>query len=179
MSRAPGGSRVTSRPSIRIAPTSGCSRPVIRRRVVVLPAPLGPSSTTNSPSFTVNDSSRTASTVPKRLLMLCRLTSAMAGAPKIRGADRRAACGVKQRQPLGTEVETDGLPDPDMKTRRQPRRDAAVRRVYGDDLGGAEIFRAEHAPLDSRRVGKADVLRSHAKHQRTVGARLANFRNSH
>jgi hypothetical protein len=47
-------------------PRSGISRPAIRRSVVVLPAPVGPSSTTNSPSATVSDRSlMTAVTSPK------------------------------------------------------------------------------------------------------------------
>src|SRR5271166_6586009 len=177
MSRAPGGSRVTSRPSIRTAPASGCSSPVIRRKVVVLPAPLGPSSTTNSPSFTAKDRSRTASIVPKRLLMLRKLTSAMTGASKIRGLDRRAAHRVEQRQALSAEVEPDGFADPDLQARWQPCRNAAVGRVDGDDLGGPEIFRAEHAALDRGGIGEADVLWPHAQHQRSGSARLAYLGN--
>ena len=41
---------VTSRPPITTLPRSGRSSPAISRSVVVLPAPVGPSSTTNSPS---------------------------------------------------------------------------------------------------------------------------------
>ena len=38
-----------SRPSIRISPVCGCSKPATSRRMVVLPLPLGPSSVRNSP----------------------------------------------------------------------------------------------------------------------------------
>ena len=51
-----GGSPVTSRPSIKTMPASGRSRPATSRSVVVLPAPLGPSSTMNSPSLMVKRS---------------------------------------------------------------------------------------------------------------------------
>ncbi len=43
------GSPATSLPSIWIAPSVGCSKPAIIRRVVVLPQPLGPSIVKNSP----------------------------------------------------------------------------------------------------------------------------------
>src|SRR5579883_1976438 len=50
MSRAEGGSLVTSSPSINICPPSGISRPAIQRSVVVLPQPDGPRKTMNMPS---------------------------------------------------------------------------------------------------------------------------------
>ena len=45
-----GGCRVTSTPSIRIRPASGVRSPAIRLSSVVLPAPLGPTMPTASPS---------------------------------------------------------------------------------------------------------------------------------
>ena len=56
--RRPGGS--SRRVSLRgrsTAPSSGCSSPVIRRNIVVLPAPLGPTSPTFSPGLIWNDAS--------------------------------------------------------------------------------------------------------------------------
>src|SRR5215210_2481932 len=50
MFRSRGGLVVTSRPSMTIVPESGASRPQIRRRIVVLPPPDGPSRTKNSAS---------------------------------------------------------------------------------------------------------------------------------
>src|SRR5215211_6260816 len=50
MFRSRGGLVVTSRPSMTIVPESGVSRPQIRRRIVVLPPPDGPSKTKNSAS---------------------------------------------------------------------------------------------------------------------------------
>ena len=65
---AAGTSSVTVRPWISTLPRSGRSRPAIRRSVVVLPAPVGPSSTTNSPFAIESERLRTASTAPKLLL---------------------------------------------------------------------------------------------------------------
>jgi hypothetical protein len=47
-----GGRAVTSWPSRHTRPAVGAMKPAIMRSVVVLPQPLGPSSTTNSPSRT-------------------------------------------------------------------------------------------------------------------------------
>ena len=44
-----------SLPSSRILPPSGRSKPAIRRSVVVLPHPEGPSSEKNSPAWTAVD----------------------------------------------------------------------------------------------------------------------------
>src|ERR1700675_1208126 len=57
-SRARGGTRMprsgddTTRPPMAISPEVGCSSPATQRRVVVLPQPEGPSSTTISPAAT-------------------------------------------------------------------------------------------------------------------------------
>ena len=51
-SRAAGVSSVASLPSRCTDPASSFSRPAIARRVVVLPAPDGPSTTKNDPSGT-------------------------------------------------------------------------------------------------------------------------------
>ena len=63
-SRSAGTASVTIRPWISTLPLSGRSRPAIRRNVVVLPAPVGPSSTTNSPLVIESERLRTASTAP-------------------------------------------------------------------------------------------------------------------
>ncbi len=94
---------VTSRPLIEIEPPSGRSRPAISRSVVVLPAPLGPSSTTNSPLLMAKDRSRTASMRPKRLLTWRRATLAMADAPMACGPDCRTGLRIEQRQTIGPE----------------------------------------------------------------------------
>ena len=51
-------------PSTRTAPDVGARKPSSISMVVVLPAPLGPSTATISPASTVNDTPRTASTSP-------------------------------------------------------------------------------------------------------------------
>src|ERR1700753_1410696 len=50
----------TTRPPIAISPPVGCSRPATQRKVVVLPQPEGPSSTTISPAGTAKLTPSTA-----------------------------------------------------------------------------------------------------------------------
>src|SRR4029453_3034877 len=57
-----------SRPSSRIAPPLGSTKPAIICSVVVLPQPEGPSRETNSPFSTPSVRPSTAAWVPKRLL---------------------------------------------------------------------------------------------------------------
>src|SRR3954454_23250684 len=56
-----------STPSSRIAPESGISKPAIRRSVVVLPEPEGPSMVKNSPWPISRSTSSTAATSPNCL----------------------------------------------------------------------------------------------------------------
>ena len=53
-------------PRMTIWPSSGWSRPAIRRMVVVLPHPLGPMTERNSPRNTSRSTVSTAVTLPKR-----------------------------------------------------------------------------------------------------------------
>src|SRR6185437_10429381 len=165
MSRVPGGSRVTSRPLMATVPASGCSSPEINRNVVVLPAPLGPRSTTNSPWLIASERSRTASTGPKRLLTSRTTTLAMSGAPIRCRSDRRSGPRIKQRQCLGSERESDYLADFDWRARRQPRLDATLLRLNGNDLRRPQILGAENTTAHRCRIGKQDVLRPHAQHE--------------
>src|SRR5476649_2536137 len=50
----------TTRPAMLITPSVGCSRPATQRKVVVLPQPEGPSSTTISPAGTAKLTPSTA-----------------------------------------------------------------------------------------------------------------------
>src|SRR5271154_3465978 len=59
----------TGRPSKRISPLSGTSRPLMQRSSVVLPEPLRPMMATTSPLSIVSDTSSSATCVPKRLQM--------------------------------------------------------------------------------------------------------------
>src|SRR6202050_315433 len=175
MSRVPGGSCVTSRPSIEIEPASGRSRPVTSRSVVVLPAPLGPSSTTNSPSLMANDKSRTASIDPKRWLTWQSATLAMACASVARRPDRRTGPRVEQRKRVGAKRQPNDLADLHRQARRQPSFDLTLLGVDSDDLRGAEIFRAEHAAAHRRSVSKADVFGTHTQHQRPRSLCFTDF----
>lgn len=58
--RAPAGSVATSIPPVRATPEVGRTRVVRIPMVVVLPAPLGPSSPNTSPAATENESPSTA-----------------------------------------------------------------------------------------------------------------------
>src|SRR5258706_1231109 len=58
-----------------IAPESGCSRPAIILRVVVLPQPEGPSRPKNSPRSTSSDTSVTAGVLSKRFQRFLRVRS--------------------------------------------------------------------------------------------------------
>src|SRR5262249_53123216 len=182
MSRVPGGSRVTSRPSMKTVPASGRSRPVTSRSVVVLPAPLGPKRTTNSPSLTASERSRTASTWPKRLLMCRSETLAMGFALLANGWPARRLNGhsglrVEQAQGTEAERETYRLADLHRHARRQPRLDRTLLGHDGDDLGRSQILGAENAAAQRRCVREPDVLRANAQHQRTALRPLADFRN--
>jgi hypothetical protein len=55
-----GGTRDTSEPSSRIAPSVGVSNPAIIRSVVVFPQPEGPSIEKNSPDAMEKSASATA-----------------------------------------------------------------------------------------------------------------------
>jgi hypothetical protein len=63
-SRSAAERRVTSRPPIRIWPSLAISSPAMRRNVVVLPQPEGPSRVTSLPGSIVNETVSTAVTVP-------------------------------------------------------------------------------------------------------------------
>src|SRR3954451_25489545 len=118
-SRAAGGSFVTSRPPIDTRPRSGRSSPATSRKVVVLPAPVGPSSTTNSPSATVRVRSPTAAFRPKLLLTESSRISAMRRLLVERGAQGPAGALDEEGKLLGAEIETDLLPRADRSSRRQ------------------------------------------------------------
>src|SRR6185312_13850096 len=104
-SRSAGASPVTSRPSIWIEPISGISNPAIRRNVVVLPAPVGPSSATNSPSLTVSDRSLTACVLLNALETVLISTLATRASLVQHGADRTARLLVEDRERIGSKVE--------------------------------------------------------------------------
>src|SRR6201999_3492423 len=77
MSRSLGGTSLTRSPPIMISPSVMSSSPAIIRKVVDLPQPDGPTSTTNSWSAMSRSMPRTASTSSYLLITLRNDTSAM------------------------------------------------------------------------------------------------------
>src|SRR6195256_4024275 len=157
-SRSAGASPVTSRPSMRIEPLSGISRPATRRNVVVLPAPVGPSSATNSPSPIFSDRSLIACAPLNALETALISTSAMRASLMQRGADRPAGGLVEDRQRIGSEVEPDALSGPEVHTGGRPGLECAIARRHGHDLGGAEIFRTIDLAPHHAAIGETHML---------------------
>src|SRR5262249_21067685 len=77
MSRSFGGTSLTRSPPIQISPEVASSSPAIMRRVVDLPQPEGPTSTTNSLSAMSRSMPRTAGVFSKALTTWRSATSAM------------------------------------------------------------------------------------------------------
>src|SRR4249920_1501143 len=113
-------------------PASGRSRPAIVRSVVVLPAPVGPSRTINSPSAISRDRSWTARTSPKRLVMPESLTSATDLSVVQGAAQCTSRSRIEHQKALGAERKAHVVADAYRHRRWQPRLDLAVRRVHGD-----------------------------------------------
>src|ERR1043165_1653686 len=71
----PRSGAATSSPPIEIVPPVGCSRPAMQRSVVVLPQPVGPSSTTISPATMRKLTSSTAGRPTRNCLRRCETIS--------------------------------------------------------------------------------------------------------
>src|ERR1041384_3447287 len=71
----PPSGAATSSPPIEIDPPVGCSSPAMQRKVVVLPQPDGPSSTTISPAATRKLTSSTAGRPTENCLRRCATIS--------------------------------------------------------------------------------------------------------
>src|SRR5256885_2419177 len=130
---------------MRTVPVSGVSRPAASRSVVVLPAPVGPRSTTNSPSPTCKLKSRTACARPNDFETPSRMSSAM-GHPLVQGrSEHSARCLLEEGELLRTELQTRGLARPHPDVRRDTGLDErALRGGEGDDLVRAEVLRLHH-----------------------------------
>src|SRR5882757_9463005 len=157
-SRSAGASPVTSRPSIRIEPLSGISSPATRRNVVVLPAPVGPSSATNSPSPIFSDRSQIARAALNALETALISTSAMRTSLMQRGADRPAGRLLEDRQRIRSEVEPNALSGPEGHTGGRPGLECAVARRHGHDLRRAEIFRTIDLAPHHAAVGETHMF---------------------
>src|SRR3989454_8912296 len=77
--RLRGGTSLTTRPSKRIRPASGRSKPAITRSVVVLPQPEPPTRETSSPWPISREIPSTAVDAPKRFVRRSRLMRTSAG----------------------------------------------------------------------------------------------------
>src|SRR5688572_4841462 len=150
---------------MEMRPCSGFSRPAIRRSVVVLPAPVGPSSTTNSPSWMVRSMPVTAVTSAKRFSTCSRRTSAM-GHPFIQGGpDSAAALLVKQGEPARGQAQADILARPYLAGRLGARLHLAEWRVDRHDLVRPKVFAAIDRAAQGRVVVEGDMLRPHPQRQ--------------
>src|SRR6476659_2553574 len=98
-----------SRPKADTDPVSGRKNPVIRLKLVVLPAPFGPISATVSPSFTEKPTSWTARNPPNSLLKF-RITSASAIERRL---DHAATCAHARRINFADESHDPGWPPQD------------------------------------------------------------------
>ena len=179
MSRSAGDSVVASWPPIWIVPASGRSSPAISRSVVVLPAPVGPSSTTNSPSAMCRSRPSTATVSPKALADALDVHVSHA-APPVDGVTVRTArpdplSNSDSRAPFSARPTWFAGREPDFG--RHPRLDDAVGRLHRDDLRRAEIFGAVDGAAQLGGVVEADMLGPDA--ERHVGRRdiLAHFRH--
>src|SRR4051812_42820127 len=148
-SRAAGGFVVTSASPMAIRPASGRSSPAIRRRVVVLPAPVGPSSTTNSLSLMSRSRASTATVSPNALRIPVRRTSAMGDLRlKQSGGQGALAAGVEQDDLAGIEGEPDLLTDRGTLRIGSANAQPSGLRVDGHHLAGTHIFDAEYLAAD-------------------------------
>src|SRR5438093_9741319 len=150
-----------------IIPASGLSSPATSRSRVVLPAPVGPSKTTNSPLGMVRLTSLAASTSPKRLITRSMTTSAMSHLFDQAALQRATGDGVEQHESLLPESQSDLLAHAHPARRGKASLQLSVLRVHGHDLHGTHIFRAEHLTAHAV-IDQLHVLRTHAQRKLTV-----------
>ena len=111
--RCAGVSSITDRPPMKMSPLSGWSSPEISRKVVVLPAPVGPSNTTNAPSGMVIVTSSSAMSDPNRFETPFSDTSAMRQHPFVQVRFQRPPrLVIKQRYRAAMELQPDIIANP-------------------------------------------------------------------
>src|SRR3984885_14483600 len=156
MSRAFGGTSVTSRPPINNRPAEMVSSPAIMLRVVVLPHPDGPTSTTNEPSAISRLSCGMTTCAPKRFSMSIKETLAN-GAPFPSALDR--ADKIAAGNPAIGKNEQDhdwDLRDDQARRGQVERRNVAVAIEFehadrdGKDRLAIEEHEGEHELLPDR-----------------------------
>src|SRR4051812_7344113 len=151
MSRARGGSSVTSRSSILIVPAVTSSSPASIRRSVDLPQPDGPTRTRNSPLSISRETSSTATTPPLKSFVTCSSTIRATAVDLYRTATA-CAMALTNFDGLGYSRADDGgrLPtEGDEAERHAPagaRSDRAARNRHGDPLGAPAERRSRCLP---------------------------------
>ena len=160
-----GGALSMLLPSTEILPPEAVSTPVIRLKVVLLPAPLGPISATISRAWTSNETSLTAITPPNclRALSIC---SSAPGAAAGRSRARQRAAMVSGR--LRARLER--------QTRHQPRPDPGRRQLQQQHQQDAEHDGLELALAveQHRQIALQDLLQD----DDDAGARAPRPRHS-
>src|SRR5690242_13853416 len=127
------------------------------RKVVVLPAPVGPKSTVNAPSAISSERSSIAVTVLKRLVTLRNEMSAMMDPLIQRRAQGAAGVLVEERQAVAKEGEAHLLTGIDHNTCGYLYLDADLKRLHCHDLHRAQIFGAENLAATGRPIIEADM----------------------
>src|SRR3989454_4345082 len=191
------GTEATTRPRSAISPASGCSSPATRRRVVVLPQPLGPSSVKSSPRSTSSEAPSRACTAPKTLVtpsMRRTVTAPPSALPELSRRQARAFHERLELRPRDLRM-ADARPEAAVRPRHHvlapddPRvlhealghelgvldEIAGVADDAGDeDLAGGELDVFPHAPLaGGARVRRLDGIALPA-HGGDQGHRLAH-----
>src|ERR687894_598098 len=110
---------------MRTRPPFGYSRPASRRSSVVLPQPLGPSSTMNSPSAMWSSTLSTATVLSKTLLTPSRRISATASTPLL----------ASHAAPQAEQVAADDEDHHQRRRQHEPRRREAERQRGGVQRG--------------------------------------------
>src|SRR5215472_9241144 len=156
-------------------PESGCSNPAINRSSVVLPHPLGPSRTMNSPSVTVREMSVSATTPPGYVLVIFSTRiSANSTPPPARLVAHHASEGAEQVRPH--EVDEDEgrsgqckAPGESERQRRHTQRLDHLRRkrrtLAGKDQRAEDLVPGEHEAEERGRCKAGHAEREdHAEH---------------
>src|SRR5690242_1527452 len=145
MSRSIGGRSLTTVPPISTWPEVIDSRPATMRRVVVLPQPDGPTSTTNSLSRISRLTSLTACTSSKVLLRLRIRTCAIASS-----LDRAGEPGDVVLDEEGVDERYRNRAEQGARHERPPEEDIAADELGGDaDRHGLLLGRREkHESVD-------------------------------
>src|SRR6516165_2206268 len=118
-----------------MAPESGRSSPAINRSVVVLPAPVGPSSTKNCPCSISSSRSDTAAWPPNDLVTPSSLTCAISATERL----QRAAGPQAEEMGLRLlDVSPDGLSGACHEAARRSRPEKLAAEFQIDDVVGAQ-----------------------------------------